>query len=45
MKYALTEELLTKVLNYLATTPFAEVQGLIGEIQKTAEKVEEPKEE
>ena len=34
MKYQLTQELLTKVLNYLATKPFNEVAGIISEIDK-----------
>lgn len=34
MKYQLTQELLTKILNYLATKPFNEVAGIISEIDK-----------
>ncbi len=48
MNYKIKEEVLEKVLNYLASKPFIEVHALISELQKVEkieEKIEEKKEE
>lgn len=41
MLFSLEKELLEKVLNYMASKPFSEVNQLILEIQKTAKEIKE----
>ena len=41
----LTTDLVNTILQYLGNRPFVEVAGLIQEIQKQAQPVEQPKEE
>jgi hypothetical protein len=40
--FTISEELLNKIINVLAALPYAQVSGLITEIQNGVKKVEEP---